>query len=196
MRILKNLSIKRRLTLIIMAISSVSIMLTTLSISILGVRSLHDNIINELRILASIVGDRNYATITFGDSKNAKESLGVYKNKKTIVQACLYTNEGSVFGQYQSDFLGDESICPLEIFDGVRETEHRIQLMIPLIRDNEKFGYIYIESTQEQINEYIKRQTIIAFTIVCAGLCSAVYRAPYLALPIPPARSPCIGTIR
>lgn len=170
MRILKNLSIKRRLTLIIMAISSISIILTTLSISILGVRSLHDNIINELRILASIVGDRNYATITFGDTKNAKESLGVYKNKKTIVQACLYTNEGTVFGQYQNDFLGDESICPLEMFDGVRETEHRIQLMMPLIRDNEKFGSIYIESTQEQINEYIKRQTVIAFTIVCAGL--------------------------
>lgn len=170
MRILKNLSIKRRLTLIIMAISSISIVLTTISISVLGVRNLHDNIINELRILASIVGDRNYATITFGDTKNARDNLEVYTNKKTIVQACLYNGDGAVFAQYRHEFLGDESICPAELFDNVRESEHRIQLMMPLLKDSEKFGYIYIESTQEQINEYIRRQTVIALTIVCAGL--------------------------
>lgn len=170
MRILKNLSIKRRLTLIIMAISSVSILLTTLSISVLGVYNLRNDIINELRLSASIVAERNYAALLFGDSEKATKNLEVLSVKDTIVQACLYDQNGALFAHYKHRALGYESVCPNDTTPIIRESEWRMEIMIPVFKKDEKFGYMYIESTQEKINDYVQKQTFVAMLIVVAGL--------------------------
>ena len=53
-------------------------MLTALSISIIGVYNLRLNIMTELDVSASIVGDRNAAALLFNDNKRAEENLSVF----------------------------------------------------------------------------------------------------------------------
>ncbi len=170
MRILNNLSIKRRLTLIIMAIGSTSVLITTLSISIFGVYNLRADIINELKLSASIVGERNYATVLFGESDKATENLNIFSVKDSIVQACLYTEKGILFAHYKHKILGDESVCPEDISPFVRDSDRRISIMMPLYKKDEKFAHMYIESTYEQIEDYVKRQTVIALLVGVGGL--------------------------
>ncbi len=175
MRVLKNLSIKRRLTLIIMTISSVSILLTTLSISIIGVFNLRSNIINELDVSASIVGDRNTAALSFGYKEQAEANLNVFSVKQTIVQACLYkinneTREDELFASYQNKDIGGGIVCPVGLAEGIKIDDGHIKVMKPVIKNGDRIGHIYLESTQEQIESYIEKQTVIAFTIALAGL--------------------------
>ena len=61
------------MTLIIMSISFVSVLLTTLAISIIGVYSLRSNLAKELDVSASIVGDRNTAALLFNDDNSFLE---------------------------------------------------------------------------------------------------------------------------
>ena len=63
MVMLKDASIKKTLTALIMAASSISVLLTTLTISVIGVYNLRAGLLQELSVSASIVGDRNTADL-------------------------------------------------------------------------------------------------------------------------------------
>lgn len=170
---LNNLSIKQRLTLIIMAISSVSVLLTTLAISIIGVYSLREKIVNEMKVSASIVGDRNNAALLFNDNAQAETNLNVFSVKREIVQACLYTQAGEMFARYvnkeKSDY-SDDIKCPSDLSDRSFINKKHIEVMQPILKAGDKIGYMYLESTLEQIDDYIEKQTTIAFAVVLAVL--------------------------
>ncbi len=167
---LRNSSIKLRLTLIIMSISFVSVMLTTLAISIIGVYSLSNNLIQELDVTASIVGDRNTAALLFNDDKQAQNNLNVFSVNHTIVQACLYNQTGALFARYVNSKYEVDSKCPTEMFEHITVSQSRIELMKPIVKMHDKIGFIYVESTQEQIGVYINNQIMIACSVSFAAL--------------------------
>lgn len=177
MRILKNLSIKQRLIFIIMGISSISVLLTTISISIIGVYNLQSNIISELDVSASIVGDRNSAALLFGDDRQAEINLNVFSVKRTIIQSCLYNNEGVFFARYSNKEITAESWCSADFLERAIIKNGHIELMKPIIKGGDKIGYIYIESSLEQIRIYLEKQTKIALLIVTAGLIFSYFLA-------------------
>jgi signal transduction histidine kinase len=170
MRILKNISIKQRLIFIIMAISSISVLLTTLSISIIGVYNLRSNIINELNVSASIVGDRNVAALLFADDRQAEANLNVFSVKQAIVQSCLYNKDGVFFARYTKKDNADGNDCSGYFSERAVAKNGNIEIIRSIIKNGDKVGYIYIESTQEQVDNYIEKQTGIAFLIIIAGL--------------------------
>lgn len=167
---LNNLSIKQRLTLIIMAISSISVLLTVLSISVIGVLNIRNNLINEMNVSASIVGDRNTAVLVFDDSQRAEENLNVFAVKQSIVQACLYNKDGGFFARYSNKDFGNEMKCPVDAGQWELIKNNHIEIMKPILKNEVLVGYIYLESTLEQVNRYVEKQIVIAFTIVIAGL--------------------------
>jgi len=170
MQLLKNTSIKRRLTSIIMAISFISVVLTTLTISIIGVYSIRNNLLQELGVTASIVGDRNTAALLFNDDKQADNNLNVFSVNPVIVQACLYNEAGALFARYVSHKYQSTTQCPTDLIEREIIGEDRIMLMQPIVKMQDKIGSIYLESTQEQIVNYINRQILIATSVTFAAL--------------------------
>lgn len=169
MLLLRNSSIKQRLTYIIMSISFISVLLTTLAISVIGIYALRASIVNELNVSASIAGDRNAAALRFIQSDLAKNNLNVFSVKQTIVQACLYDQNGMFFANYVNDQYPN-SQCPTDLSERDLISENRIEVMKPIVNAGDKIGYIYLESTMEQIDNYIEKQTTIAMTVTIAAL--------------------------
>jgi signal transduction histidine kinase len=169
MLLTKNTSIKQRLTYIIMSISFISVLLTTLAISAIGIYSLRHNILKDLNVSASIVGDRNTAALIFNDDKQAESNLNVFSVNQTIVQACLYNQSGGIFAHYTNRQYG-ESQCPADLSERAIIGKSHIELLKPITKMQDRIGYIYIESTLEQINNYIENQLTIAFTVALAAL--------------------------
>jgi len=167
---LNNLSIKRRLTLIIMAISSISVLITVLAISIIGVYNIRNNLIGELDVSASIVGDRNTAALVFEDNQRADENLNVFAVKQTIVQACLFNKDGAFFARYTNKIFGEKIKCPNNVGQWKHIKNNHVEIMKPILKNEELVGYIYLESTLEEVEKYIEKQFAVAFTIVVAGL--------------------------
>ncbi|MGE0754496.1 MAG: histidine kinase dimerization/phospho-acceptor domain-containing protein, partial [Alphaproteobacteria bacterium] len=181
MILLKNVSIRQRLTYIIMSISFISVLLTSLSISVIGVYNLRGNIIEELAVSASIVADRNEAALLFDDSEQARENLGVFTVKQTIVQACLYQDDGALFAQYSNDkyaseHRGEQIRCPGDTTQRVN-VHRNIEIMQPIVKALGKIGYIYIESTQDEINKYIEKQTTISLVVAVTTLLVSYFLA-------------------
>jgi signal transduction histidine kinase len=179
---LRNTSIKQRLTYIIMAISAVSVLLTTFAISIIGVYNLRLSILRELDVSASIVGDRNTAALIFNDDKQAEANLNVFSVQQTIVQACLYNQSGVQFARYGNKAIEEKKklLCPTNLEPRAEIGEDSIELMKPIEKMQEKIGYIYLESTLDPVKRYIEKQTTIALSVVATTLAISYILAIYL----------------
>jgi len=170
MRLLKNTSIKWRLSFIILMVSFVSVLITTFAISIIGVFSLRNNLVRDLEITASIVGDRNTAALLFNDDKQAETNLNVFSVNPSIVQACLYSEKGEVFARYLNRRYEHDAVCPRDREAKSLIENQRIRVMQPVVKMQDTIGFIYIESTQEQVDRYIERQISIATLVASAAL--------------------------
>lgn len=173
----RNFSIKWRLTLIIMMVCFVSVALTTLAISVIGVFNIRNNLIKELSISASIVGDRNTAALLFNDDQQAENNLNVFSVNPTIVQACLYDSASKVFARYVNKRYEHAAQCPESTAPLQIVGEARIRVMQAVVKLQDTIGYIYIESTQEAIESYIERQVGIALMVSSAALLVSYFLA-------------------
>ncbi|NBO19410.1 MAG: HAMP domain-containing protein [Proteobacteria bacterium] len=170
MRLLPNSSIKWRLTSLITMVSFISVVLTTLAISIIGVYNIRSNIVRELEISASIVGDRNTAALIFNDDKQATNNLSVFSVNTAIVQACLYDANSKLFASYTNQRHEHDAQCPTETAQKSEISQQRIRVMLPVVKMQDTIGHIYLESTQDQIDAYIERQFGIALMVSSAVL--------------------------
>jgi signal transduction histidine kinase len=170
MHMLQNYSIRQRLTYIIMSVSFISVVLTTLAITVIGIYNLRNNIIDELVVSASIVGDRNSAALAFDDKTQAENNLNVFSVKQSIVQACLYNKKGEFFARYINLAQPQNTNCPTNMEERVVLGDDRIEVMKPIIKMQDSIGSIYIESTLDEIKHYITKQSTIALTVALTSL--------------------------
>jgi len=167
---LRNTSIRQRLTFIIMAISSVTVLVTTITISMIGVMSLKESIRNELVVSATIVGDRNRAALAFSKQEQAVSNLSILGVKQPIMQACLYDSEGQEFASYVNAQYRGEVACPTNVKPRIETGVHSMEVMRAIEGDFGVNGYIYLQSTLEQIEEYIEKQTTIGLTVAMGAI--------------------------
>ena len=165
MTFLHNTSIRQRLTLIIMGISCASVLVTAITISVIGVYSLRASIFSELDVSATIVGDRNRAALTFGKKEQAVDNLSILGVKEPIVQACLYDEFGKEFASYVGKRFSGEVACPTDLKLRAVVKKDRMELLKSIDGDFGVNGYIYLESTLEQIDRYVEKQTTIALSV-------------------------------
>src|SRR5436190_1497803 len=100
MTYIRDLSIKHKLNLIIMLITSVALV-GALSVRLAtGIATSRARIGRELAIMAETVATNSTAALTFKDQNYANESLEVFSLNKHVVQAGLYDADGKVFAKY------------------------------------------------------------------------------------------------
>ena len=177
---LTNISIRKRLTYIIMLISFVSVLLTTLAISVIGVGNMRQSILHELSESASIVGASNKAALNFDTYKKPGDALGIFTEYRSIIRACLYDHKtftGEIIDKgvasYPVDSEDEIKKCPTDLRPRQVIGEDRIQLLKPIFDgqgEGDIIGYIYLESTLDQIVSYIQNQVMIASLVAVMAL--------------------------
>lgn len=173
---LRNTSIKQHLTLMIMAISTISVLLTTLSISVIGVQNLKGNIIDELVASAAIIGDRNKAIITFGEPADAEENLeSVFAVRKEVLHACLYNAAGMLFATYHGKQQSAD--CPTDTTSHAVLLDETANVMQPIRDGSSTVGFMYIESTLVEVTRFVHKQFVIAFAVTLAVLVVSYFLA-------------------
>src|SRR2546428_8676741 len=96
---LRNISIKRKLTLIIMAASTVALWLVSAGFITYELLTFRRAMARDLSTLADIIGTRSDAALSFDNKEDAEENLNSLRANKRIVAACLYKNN-QVFAKY------------------------------------------------------------------------------------------------
>src|SRR5438034_4015651 len=96
----RNLSLRRKQTLIIMLTSSVVLLLACAAFCIYEVIAFRKRMVQQLSTLAEIVGNNSSAALDFNDANSAVEILSGLQAEPGIIGACIYTKGGEVFANY------------------------------------------------------------------------------------------------
>ncbi len=180
MNLLQDLSIRRKLTLIIMLTSGIALVLACVAFMSYGLISLRQGMTSNLSMLADIIGANNTAALTFNDQTSAKEDLDALSANSHIVSACFYTKGGQLFAKHvrfdQPGNFAPPAIRP----DGTYWENDRLLLFQHIVLDGERVGTLYIESDLGEISGRLKRYAWIVAVILLVSLGAAYLTASKL----------------
>src|SRR5258708_23491712 len=102
----RNLAIKHKLRIVIMATVGVALVLACLAVVESEQLMYRDSMRNELEVLAQTFGSNSTAALSFSDGKAAEELLSGLRAKRPIAAAYLYGASGQPFAAYRRGLAG------------------------------------------------------------------------------------------
>jgi signal transduction histidine kinase/DNA-binding response OmpR family regulator len=160
-----NLSIRAKLTML-MVLTSMIVLLLASSVFIANdVVNIRKAMVEELTVLADVIGRNSSAALAFNDEEAASEILSALSVQPHINTAVIRSADGDVLASYGSSITGahdgagvDVGISPELVFSGAVEGNHyfrddSLELFAPVSLDGEMLGLIYLRSNLKQIDE-------------------------------------------
>jgi len=132
-----------------------------------------DNLSNDLKTLANILGNRSVAALLFLDQNQAEANLTTSKFRSSVTMSCIYDRNGLLFAEYTQ---ADRSTCPESISiasETTRISADFIEIEKPIIDAEDTVGYILIRASKFRIQETVFSALIfsvlaLAFVILLA----------------------------
>jgi len=175
-----DLSIRRKLTLIIMLTSvSALIVLATAFMSFEKVH-LQNEAIRALGLQADLVGANSAAAILFDDFTSATETLSALRADSHIATACIYRPDGTIFATYYPPGMKGGRIPPEPAPEGFEVTPGSLHLFREIRFRGEYVGTLYLCSDLEGMAAHLGQYTRIAITLVVAATLLALLMSFWL----------------
>jgi signal transduction histidine kinase len=156
MRAFRDLSVKWKLTWVIMVASMTPLLLCCAALIGYEVITFRDGLIRGLSSEAEFIGSNNLGNLRFHalgiDTRDdAEKTLSTLQANKHIVSAAIYSPDGELFANYlrlgQSDEFPDEPRKSEHVF-----VDNHLILFRPIVQDTDSLGTIYIKSDLEEVN--------------------------------------------
>jgi len=183
MRAFRDLSISRKLRLIIMATSSVALLLATAAIFGYDLYAFRRAKVDDLNTLADVIGSNSTAALTFHDPNAAQEILGALGVKKPVTAAGIYTRDGQLFATYFRDKSAQAFLALPAEEDGSRFEKNHLVLFRKIMLEGEKIGTVYLQydlaELRQRLNRYIGMLVLVGIgsSLVAFLLSSKLQRA-------------------
>jgi len=146
MKKFRDLAIGRKLTLVMMSISSATVLLAGITVIIYEVAAFRTVAVHDLSVQAEIVGENCAAALAFDDPRTAQETLASLRARTDIVAACVYRNDGSILASYPSE-TGASSVMLAEPEpDGHRLEHGNLVLFHQVVHGRKVLGTVYLRS--------------------------------------------------
>jgi len=165
---LRDISIKRKLTLIIMAASTVALLLVSGGFVAYELITYRKAMRHDLSILAEIIGNESASALAFEDKDRAEEILGALSAKKHITAAALY-KDGHLFAQYPVGQTTPDLFPPWPERSGTRFERNHLVLFHEILAKGDPTGGLYLKSDLQEMYERFERYAIIVLLIVLAS---------------------------
>ena len=169
---LRNLSIKRKLTLMAMLTSSIAVVLSSASFLIYDLVSFRHLLSQDLETQAQIISYNSAAAMAFKDESAASVTLSALTAKDDVVAAVLYTTDGRMFAHYfrSSD---PAPVLPERLQEkGYRFDGNYIDVFNDVTLSGERLGTLFLQSDMQRWNSRARRYAGILgiFVLISGGL--------------------------
>ena len=157
----RNLSIKRKVELLVLSITGMTLLMTSLFQLFQGVAQNKQVLLDQLAVTAQVMADQNRAPLEFFDSVTATENLSALRFHRAFKLACLYDADGHVVARSEVD--KNERGCPKEPVSNTQWREaNGLSIVQAVTREGELIGQVYIEWSSEDIHNYIEHYLVSA----------------------------------
>jgi PAS domain S-box-containing protein len=159
MKLVSNLSIRNKIILMVLAATFPALLLSNSIFLYNDLKLLKEEILRNLTVQASVVGGNSRSSLIFDDEAMASKTLSSFKTDKQIVSAAIFDSKDKVFASFISDEWPQfEAPTTLEI--GRVITEDYIEIVLPIIHENDELGKIYLHA---KLYGYKSRQRNILY---------------------------------
>jgi two-component system sensor histidine kinase/response regulator len=170
MRLSRDLSIRQKLTRIVMVTGSAALLLTCAVLATFDMITFRQTQARKLNTLAAIIGSNSTAALTFNDPEAAREILGALSAEKPIVSACIYVKDGRVFAKYLRGDPAANFIPPPPQPEGIRSARGRLVLFQKVVLKDELIGTVYLESDLNELYGRMARFGAIVVLVLLVSL--------------------------
>src|SRR3972149_5082228 len=166
MDLLKNTSIPRKLTLLVLAAVATALFLSCVAFVINDIRFMRDAMVRQLTSLANVLGSNTAAALTFDDTESAQHVLSSLNVQPSVTKACIYDAEGVVFATY---------VTGVQTYDfpstppsaGYRFTaDGHLKVAAAILVGEEQVGTIYLHATLDQVRQQLAHYAEIVLVVL------------------------------
>jgi len=173
MKFFRQGSIKKKLTLIIMVISSIALLLACSAFIVYDLITFKNHMTEDLNSIAEIIGTNSAAAVEFDSSYDAEEILMGLKAKEHITAACIFNEQNDLFAQYYRDGKPSNILPGEPKSSGYEFTKDRLHLFHEIIFEEYKIGTVYLQSDLDEVNSRLKRYAVIILAVLGASMLAA-----------------------
>ncbi|HUT40994.1 MAG TPA: EAL domain-containing protein [Gammaproteobacteria bacterium] len=153
MRLINNVSIRHKLTLIIMIISTVTLMIASFAFLTSDRLYSQKNVGDSLDIMADMIAANSAAAILFGDPVAAAETLGFLEMQENIEAGVIYDVDNEIFAMYQKPGITTQLPELQSRTEDMLFRGNNVELFTDIIYQGEKIGVIYLRSDMRAIHD-------------------------------------------
>jgi signal transduction histidine kinase/ActR/RegA family two-component response regulator len=165
MRLFQDLSIRRKLTLIIVATTTVAMLISCAAFLAFDVYNFRRSKVHDLGALAEIVAANSTAAMAFGEVGTAHEVLQPVRVNPGVIAAALYQGDGKLFATYVRDPGSRETIFPPPERSGSRFDNGRLVVFRDVLLEGRPIGTVYIASDLRELTDLLRLYfTLFAIT--------------------------------
>ena len=175
---LQDLSIRRKLIVIIMVTTAFALLLACSAFVVYERIVYRKTAAQELSTIAQLVSESAAAPLAFNDPASAAEVLGGLKGNARIISAAIYGQNGAILSQYVRDGMADRIPSPVPPI-GTEFRQVRLILVRPVLVNGKPVGTLYLNSSLKEMYDRFARYTwIVAFVLGLALLAALVCQNP------------------
>jgi two-component system sensor histidine kinase/response regulator len=158
-----DLSIRRKLTVLFMAIGGFTALAVSCPMAIYDVMTFRHSVAQNLAVLGDVLAGNSTAALTFRDAEAARDVLRALRAEPNVTAACIYTSDGKPFAKYTRDTNDSSFIPPSPLVEESHfQNGHLIQFR-KIVLAGETIGTLYLESDLGRLHDRLRGY---AFTFV------------------------------
>src|ERR1035437_1150093 len=145
MRWPSKLSLRRKITYVIMINTFAALCVASIAFAEYGVYRFKKLQMQDLNALANVMGTNSTAALAFKDQKSARDILQALAAKSHILAAVIYDSDGKPFAIYHRTTSMDSYSPPPVEDEASRFTSTRVLIFQKITLDGETVGHVFIE---------------------------------------------------
>jgi len=166
MSFLLHLSIRRKLTLIMMMTSVVALLLACGAFVIYEQVTYRKTMARELSLLADVIGANSTAALTFHDPEAARDQVRALRTQPHVVSACTYGKDGRPFASYGREDGAARAWPVLAEAAGTQLERDYLAVSRSIVLDGDVIGTIYIRSDLQEMHARVRRYGLLILAVL------------------------------
>jgi signal transduction histidine kinase/DNA-binding response OmpR family regulator len=172
-RAFRDLSIRHKLTLIVMFTSGVAVLLACFGFIAYDDITFRNKMVNDMAVVADGLAINLTAALDFGDQRSAAEILGALRVRANLVSAAVFGEDETLFAQYQRE-VGEFAVFTLRPPGPYFEGDSLLYYRDVPAPGGRRLGVVFVESDMEELRTRRRRYAGIV-AMVMAGSLLATY---------------------
>jgi signal transduction histidine kinase/DNA-binding response OmpR family regulator len=177
---LNDWSIRQKLIGFAAATTAVALLLSGAGMMTYDYVTFRETKLSNVAAIAEVVGLNSAASLAFEDKAGAKKLLESLRVKPSIVGACLYRADGTLFVCYERPGGAAVFTIPAAREDSGVFEDNRLRLFRTIMLDGERAGRIYLESDLTELRSRLVSFAWILGFILMASIVVTLMLSSYL----------------